>query len=513
MRKERFTLHARQSRTIKGSIAMARKKDRRKQRGKTQRLSRDVTGLEVQEPVAQPAEIPPTTTDTNSTQLLLFSIGLLVLAIFSAGCGLYYTFPPQLGTRLESIPNPRPHGWTVDQTGTLDQNAIKLLNGVCESAHQSTGAEIAVVMIHSTGGENPRSFATRLFNHWGIGSATEDNGVLVFAAINDRKAEIILGDGVDQREQVNLAYDIMQNGIVPRFRMGDAVGAMLYGARRCATEILGAELPDAEMISRQPVAAVPERSFFRRLFSTPSKFGSLCAFSIAVIALVGLIYCCQAYVWARRTGTAIENEGEMENRLVIALVVGGIVLALGLTGFVLMAALIPPLWALPGGGGVLAGVGLLSRKFLRYRPRFCPDCKRTLQLLDEQIDHRHLAAHKQTEERINSVDYDVWACRECNHVTAVGYANWLKSYSRCPNCHARALKSSRTTVRRATKYSEGKGRIDTTCQHCSYHTSRTYTIPKVSESSSSSGSSYSSSSSSGGFGGGSSSGSGASGSW
>lgn len=76
-------------------------------------------------------------------------------------------------------------------------------------------------------------------------------------------------------------------------------------------------------------------------------------------------------------------------------------------------------------------------------------------------------------------------------------------FRRCPQCGERGLDIERSTLERATTTASGRGEMTTTCPHCGFHSTSSYTIPRHSGSSSSGG----------GFSGGSSSGGGASGRW
>ncbi|QGY00135.1 TPM domain-containing protein [Roseovarius faecimaris] len=164
-------------------------------------------------------------------------------------------------------------------------------------------------------------------------------------------------------------------------------------------------------------------------------------------------------------------------------------------------------WALLPIGGVAGGFGFyLYRRFRRYRPRRCPVDGGKMQLLAEHWDDKHLKEGERREEELKSVDYDVWICPDCEHLTIEAYKSWFSRYSACRACGYKTLEGTTTILQSATTTSTGRKRIDYECHHCDEQYSVTKTIPKVSKSSSSSGGSSS-------FGGGSSSGGGASGSW
>jgi len=153
-----------------------------------------------------------------------------------------------------------------------------------------------------------------------------------------------------------------------------------------------------------------------------------------------------------------------------------------------------------------AGAALLwFRRYMRNRPRHCPDCRTIMLKAGEEADDAHLDGGQRLEEFLKSVDYDVWHCPDCGHMDINHYKSWFSAHGACPQCNYQTLSTKTTILQSATTSSTGRKQLDYDCAHCGYQDTETRTIPKVSKSSS--GSSRSS------FGGGSSSGGGASGSW
>ena len=153
----------------------------------------------------------------------------------------------------------------------------------------------------------------------------------------------------------------------------------------------------------------------------------------------------------------------------------------------------------------VAGLGFrLFRRWKRNKPRICPIDGSKMHRVAELEDDKYLKDGQKLEERLKSVDYDVWLCDRCDHRTIESYKSWFSSYGACRTCNYRTLEGESTILEHATTSSTGLKRVDYHCKHCDdrYHTH--VTIPKKTKSSSSSSS---------GFGGGSSSGGGASGSW
>jgi uncharacterized protein len=86
------------------------------------------------------------------------------------------------------------------------------------------------------------------------------------------------------------------------------------------------------------------------------------------------------------------------------------------------------------------------------------------------------------EERIGSVDYDVWLCPNCGETDIYPYKNKRSNYVECGHCQAitARLQCSRI-VRRPTTASEGLQIDDYYCMNCGKVTSKPVVLPKKEE--------------------------------
>jgi len=132
---------------------------------------------------------------------------------------------------VQSLTRPSRSTWVVDGTGTLADETLAELDGLGSEVKRSGLGQLVVVVVFTTEGRAPRTFATELFNRWGIGHGGRHDGVLLFIALRDRKAEIILGEGVDTPEDVARSKELMRERIVPALREGALDVAVLEGAR------------------------------------------------------------------------------------------------------------------------------------------------------------------------------------------------------------------------------------------------------------------------------------------
>ncbi|MDQ3266824.1 MAG: TPM domain-containing protein [Myxococcota bacterium] len=128
-------------------------------------------------------------------------------------------------------PMPRAGEFVVDTSGQLTDATRFELNQIAGRLKASGKGQLGVLVVDTTAGESPRRYALRAFNAWGIGHAGRDDGVLLFAALGDRKAEILLGSGVDSDEDVARSDAVMRDRVIAGFRQRDPNAALLGGAR------------------------------------------------------------------------------------------------------------------------------------------------------------------------------------------------------------------------------------------------------------------------------------------
>lgn len=156
------------------------------------------------------------------------------------------------------------------------------------------------------------------------------------------------------------------------------------------------------------------------------------------------------------------------------------------------------------------------KKQFRDAPRKDAKSGKELFKLSDVDEDKYLKNGQLTEERINSIHYDVWASEDKKEILVLSYPIYFTKYSRCPKCSTKAyyLVFNRT-ITSATTYSSGVGEKKYECKHCKHTHQYTYVIPKIEKSSSSSSSSrsYGGSGGGGSFGGGSSGGGGGGSSW
>lgn len=134
---------------------------------------------------------------------------------------------PALANPWDLEPPPRGQ-WVLDQTGRVQASTRDALNRLAADLDASGAGQLGVLVVQTTSGVKPRDFATGVFNSWGVGHAGANDGVLLFIAVGDRKAEIILGDG----SGITTAQtdEVMRDDVVANLKRGDLDRGLLEAA-------------------------------------------------------------------------------------------------------------------------------------------------------------------------------------------------------------------------------------------------------------------------------------------
>jgi uncharacterized protein len=119
------------------------------------------------------------------------------------------------------LPKPNPPKLVTDVANVLSTEQRQILEQKLVALDDSTSNQIAIVLIPTLDGYGVEEYANKLFRDWGIGSKGTNNGVLILAAIDDRKVWIEVGYGLEGAIPDIVASDIYRKKIVPAFKEGN----------------------------------------------------------------------------------------------------------------------------------------------------------------------------------------------------------------------------------------------------------------------------------------------------
>lgn len=348
-----------------------------------------------------------------TTAAVLFIAAALPL---SYGCSREARSPT--GVARVVPPSPAPDGFIHDGPGVLTTEARRALNQRISAVQARTGGDIGVAIIADLRGYAPVDAGVAIYRAWQIGKvdslgrARRDLGALLLIVPKelapDGRGECWIATGLGSEGTLidSRAGAICRERVIPALRARDYAAAVDSGIAGIAATF------DAAVADERGVGG-------------PADAGTEASGAAAI---------------SRRGSTPDEEGGFPWDWLA----------GLGLAG-----------------GGAAAGFAGWKR-YQRRKPRRCPAGHGPMSRLDEAADDAALAPAQRTEERVGSVDYDVWACPSCSERIVIAYSRW-SSYRGCPKCQARTLSRTTRTVTAATQLSTGLEETTLDCAHCGYH--------------------------------------------
>lgn len=125
-----------------------------------------------------------------------------------------------------------------DFAQALTSNERDKLEITLSDFERRTGIEIAIITTKTLGGKNLEDEAVYYFKLWGIGKKNENNGILIYAAMEDRKIRMEIGYGLEGLINDAFAGRIIREAIVPYFKEGKYYDGFVSGLS-LLTEKLG----------------------------------------------------------------------------------------------------------------------------------------------------------------------------------------------------------------------------------------------------------------------------------
>lgn len=165
---------------------------------------------------------------------------VLVLALLSCALGLL----PRAWA--DALAVPELSSWVVDKAQVLTPEQRLVLDQMLQQFEQRKGAQIFMLTIPSLEGEDIDSYAVRVFEDWGVGRASTDDGVLLVAAIEDRQLRIEVGYGLEGVIPDIVAGRIIREQIAPAFQQGAYAQGLMAAATQLMQRIEGEDLPAPE---------------------------------------------------------------------------------------------------------------------------------------------------------------------------------------------------------------------------------------------------------------------------
>lgn len=147
----------------------------------------------------------------------------------------------------------KPEGFVNDFAGVLTPSQREALEKRVRATQEKNGAEIAVVTVQSMEGGQVDDFTHKLFQKWGVGQKGRNNGVMLLVAIQDRKARIEVGYGLEPALPDALAGRILNEELFPAFKQQAYADGLTRSVERVAEIIEGGKV-DSKSAQRKPLS-------------------------------------------------------------------------------------------------------------------------------------------------------------------------------------------------------------------------------------------------------------------
>src|SRR3979411_2720001 len=123
-------------------------------------------------------------------------------------------------TFAEDLKKIHPTGYVTDLAGVIAADTKARLEALCYEVEQKTGAQMAIVTVHSLDGDSVENYAVDLYKQLGVGSKNDNRGVLLLVAPEEHKYRVEVGYGLEPVINDARAGDAGR-AMVPFLRQGD----------------------------------------------------------------------------------------------------------------------------------------------------------------------------------------------------------------------------------------------------------------------------------------------------
>jgi uncharacterized protein len=129
-------------------------------------------------------------------------------------------------------------GRVVDDAGLLNPAEEAGISAQLAALEGRTTDQLVVVTTSSLGGRTIDQYGLALGNHWHVGRAGHDNGVLLIVAPNEHQVRIEVGYGLESILTNARAAEIIRQSILPHFRASQWRAGIGAGTEAIASTLI-----------------------------------------------------------------------------------------------------------------------------------------------------------------------------------------------------------------------------------------------------------------------------------
>lgn len=355
------------------------------------------------------------------------------------------------GWTVEQVPSPKGRGqafYVSNPDGVLLSETVEQINEVCARMEANTGAELAVVAVNAFDEHKYSSahgFALKLFNHWGVGSAEANTGILLFLAKDSHDIQIITGDGVAGVLTDGKSGHILDKNI--KYLVDeDFDKGMLHICLGIEKELMKDDNRSQLFLGWTP--AKPK-----------DHTNTILYFCIGFV----LMFLLGIWGYKKLQGKPGMKKEEINDEAYPVRLVTGILMLF----FPLPLLLFYIFYR-------------ILCKRLQDIPPVCSKCGHDKVLLPKEEAAAHLSKGQLFDEKIDSFQYEVWKCSECGEIEVKPVnGKYYYKFDLCPKCGAHAMETTKREMQsKATIDKNGWQKNTRVCQCCGFTDSKLLMLKK-----------------------------------
>jgi uncharacterized protein len=165
-----------------------------------------------------------------------------------------------LHARADAAAEPKLTQHVTDRTGTLSAQQVAQLEAPLVALEQRKGAQVAILVISSTGDQSIEEYSLAVAEANKLGRAKPDDGLLLLVAKDDHKARIEVGYGLEGAVTDAMSSRIIREYLAPKFRQNDYFGG-LQDAESALVKLVDGEALPAPMADAPSEKKKPDLVF------------------------------------------------------------------------------------------------------------------------------------------------------------------------------------------------------------------------------------------------------------
>jgi uncharacterized protein len=138
-------------------------------------------------------------------------------------------------TAANDVPPSR--DYVIDTAKVIEPGQRRDMDGWLQELQQKTKAQVKVLTVRTTGGEDFFTFVERQFEHWKLGERGKDNGALIALDVDDHKLRIHTGYGLEAALPDSWCGSLSREAVSRYFKAGHDSQGLDYVVRAVAFRV------------------------------------------------------------------------------------------------------------------------------------------------------------------------------------------------------------------------------------------------------------------------------------